>query len=65
MVDADELLERIRRARDWAMAERDRCLGQDGSEAEQVVSTAEGVAFRAVAEVLDEILTPGKHPMQR
>ena len=65
MVDADELLERIRRARDWAQTESDRRLGFEGIDVEHLVAATEGAAFRIVADVLDEILTPGKHPMQR
>jgi hypothetical protein len=49
-IDAYEVLQRIRRARDWARAERD----GEGDEARRAV-------YGIVADVLDEILQPGRH----
>jgi hypothetical protein len=67
VVDSDELLRRIRRARSCAMQEertwRTRAdeLGRSDPEGarEAAVRT---VAYGAVLRVLDEILTPGRHP---
>lgn len=53
-VDTHELLERIRRARDWAASESERAPS-DGR------SSADGRTFHLVRQVLDEILEPGKH----
>jgi len=62
-VDALELLERIRRARDWAADQRDRALlvGEEPGEGqfEALPAAIDGAVFRAVVQVLDEILEPG------
>ncbi|WP_187645410.1 hypothetical protein [Streptomyces sp. TRM49041] len=49
IVDADELLRRLRAARDWAEAEEEHASDEV---AEQ--------AFRAVRMVLDKLVDPGK-----
>ncbi|MEU2856303.1 hypothetical protein [Streptomyces syringium] len=64
-VDADELLRRIRRARDCAAAEDERFSAAANS-AEEGSSQAVGyytqaVVFNAIKSVLDEIIDPGKH----
>ncbi|CAM5405689.1 hypothetical protein SALBM135S_01358 [Streptomyces alboniger] len=66
-VDADELLTRIRGARNWASSEADRIfalaetLRSDGQEAEALGASIEARAFRSVGTVLDEVLHPGSH----
>ncbi|WP_447034903.1 hypothetical protein [Streptomyces sp. DSM 118878] len=66
-VDADELLTRIRGARDWASSEADRifalseALQSDGQEVEALSASIEARAFRSVRIVLDEVLQPGTH----
>ncbi len=64
VVDSDELLRRIRRARDWAGQEerawrtKSRDLkGHDPDEA--VRAETFGTAFEAVRKVLDQIVSPG------
>ncbi|WP_030379033.1 MULTISPECIES: hypothetical protein [unclassified Streptomyces] len=53
VVDSDELLRRIQRARGWA-EEQERVWKGRGEEG--VVKVA---AYEAIRQVLDEILTPG------
>ncbi|WP_369215455.1 hypothetical protein [Streptomyces flavofungini] len=66
-VDADELLTRMRGARNWASDEADRNLAlseslrSEGKEAEALSTSIEARAFRSIGRVLDEILQPGKH----
>ncbi|GAA2418747.1 hypothetical protein GCM10010420_56610 [Streptomyces glaucosporus] len=63
VVDADELLRRIRVARDWA-AEQETEFGEranSGSGGEATAASISHVAFAAVREALDEIISPGKH----
>ncbi|MER0443498.1 hypothetical protein ABR738_02755 [Streptomyces sp. Edi4] len=62
-VDADELLRRIRRARDWALQQEDRlALKTDADTEGSASANAERArAFNAVRTVLDEIIEPGKH----
>ncbi|MCX4903025.1 hypothetical protein [Streptomyces sp. NBC_00878] len=66
VVDSDELLRRIRRARTWAAREAEtwqarsddlRQRDPDGSRDAEM----RGHAYEAVRKVLDEILTPGVH----
>lgn len=72
VVDSDELLRRIRRARacaqeelrswrartaDLAQADTDGRGGTDGAQDARM----RGLAYEAVLRVLDEILTPGRH----
>ncbi|WP_101254804.1 hypothetical protein [Streptomyces barkulensis] len=67
VVDADELLRRIRVARDWA-AEREAGTGGLSGAGEGADPTAAGidrVAFSVVREVLDEIINPGTHSRPR
>ncbi|MFE9775229.1 hypothetical protein ACFYOV_26840 [Streptomyces sp. NPDC005931] len=66
VVDSDELLRRMQRARACAAqeervwrAKRDE-LGRADSEATRDAETRR-VAYEVVLRVLDEILTPGKH----
>ncbi|GAA4894751.1 hypothetical protein ACFPM3_07940 [Streptomyces coeruleoprunus] len=51
-VDADELLRRLRAARDWASAEEERA-------ADETAATA----FRVVRMVLDRLIDPAHHPV--
>ncbi|MEV0122203.1 hypothetical protein AB0I16_11770 [Streptomyces sp. NPDC050703] len=66
-VDADELLIRIRGARDWVESETDRlfahseALQGDGKETEAWNASIEARAFQSIRIVLDEILRPGTH----
>ncbi|MFE4858439.1 hypothetical protein [Streptomyces sp. NPDC056670] len=64
VVDADELLRRIRGARDWAIQQEDRLLSRadvasESGEASVNAETAR--AFTVVRSVLDMIIEPGKH----
>ncbi|MEU1017420.1 hypothetical protein ABZ383_19955 [Streptomyces sp. NPDC005900] len=64
VVDSDELLRRIRRARDWARQEEGRWrarAGDGGSQGPGGAADAEVrvVAYEAVRKVLDEIVDPG------
>ncbi|MEY9968616.1 hypothetical protein ABIA33_006700 [Streptacidiphilus sp. MAP12-16] len=77
MVDADELLVRMRRARDWANSEAERNISDsvklaasarenpDADQAALVVArtsaAVQAASFAVVRDVLDEILNPGKH----
>ncbi|CAM5671101.1 hypothetical protein SCYAM73S_02501 [Streptomyces cyaneofuscatus] len=61
-IDAKELLERIRRARDWATQEAEYAMnygstGED-SNLEALAASIRGSALRAVQETLDKILEP-------
>ncbi|MGX5207414.1 hypothetical protein ACWKT3_01730 [Streptomyces violaceus] len=66
VVDSDELLRRIRRARTCAMREertwraRSEELGATDPKGARD-ATVRGMSYEAVVRVLDEILTPGKH----
>ncbi|MDF2264637.1 hypothetical protein P2Q00_04155 [Streptomyces coacervatus] len=67
VVDSDELLRRIRRARAFAQQEertwRARGDGLRASDPEAAREAAvRTLAYEAVLRVLDEILTPGRHP---
>ncbi len=66
VVDSDELLRRIQRARACAGEEERRWRGRldslgtdDPDRAREAVARV--IAYEAVLRVLDEILTPGKH----
>ncbi|WP_307710169.1 hypothetical protein [Streptomyces sp. V1I6] len=62
-VDADELLRRIRAARDWALKE-EQALDERAKEvelSEQLDFTFQSRTYHAVRVVLDEIIEPGKH----
>ncbi|HET9381992.1 MAG TPA: hypothetical protein VFP69_14325 [Streptomyces sp.] len=67
VVDSDELLRRIRRARACAATERRTWrarreeLGRTDPAGADDAAVRE-VAYEAVLRVLDEILTPGRHP---
>ncbi|MDG9717929.1 hypothetical protein [Streptomyces sp. DH24] len=67
VVDSDELLRRIRRARACAAAERRTWrtrrdeLGRTDPAGAGDAAVRE-LAYEAVLRVLDEILTPGRHP---
>jgi hypothetical protein len=66
VVDSDELLRRMQRARACAAEEQQtwRTRGDDlrGADPEGAQEAAvRTLAFEAVVRVLDEILTPGKH----
>jgi len=52
VVDSDELLRRIMRARDWAAREEERWKER---------SEVQAAAYGAVRSVLDEVITPGTH----
>ncbi|MFF7331193.1 hypothetical protein ACIQU5_18825 [Streptomyces sp. NPDC090306] len=68
VVDSDELLRRIRRARDCAAQEERRWRAGASPETAPSTEDAGGaadaavrsVAYQAVGRVLDEILTPGR-----
>ncbi|GAA2472254.1 hypothetical protein [Streptomyces longisporus] len=65
VVDSDELLRRIQRARACAQQEKRRWREQDeGLRADEPEAAREAavrtLAYEAVLRVLDEILTPGK-----
>ncbi|MEU3253830.1 hypothetical protein [Streptomyces sp. NPDC006997] len=69
VVDSDELLRRLQRARACARdeertwrARRDALGATDPGEAEQAAVRV--LAYEAVARVLDEILTPGKRAVK-
>ncbi|WP_328869072.1 hypothetical protein OHT76_02640 [Streptomyces sp. NBC_00287] len=67
VVDSDELLRRIQRARTCARQEeqawRTRSFGLRSSDPEGAQDAAvRMLAYEAVLRVLDEILTPGSHP---
>ncbi|GAA3624659.1 hypothetical protein ACLIYM_12790 [Streptomyces fenghuangensis] len=67
VVDADELLRRIRVARDWA-AEREAEAGSlpgTGEGADPTAAGVDRVVFSVVREVLDEIINPGTHSRSR
>jgi len=63
-VDADELLRRIRAARDWA-AQEEQLLKTEADEADDgalaLGLTIRSSAVEAVRKVLDEIIEPGTH----
>ncbi|EMF27395.1 MULTISPECIES: hypothetical protein [Streptomyces] len=69
VVDSDELLRRIQRARAWAAQEerswraRGERLGLEdpGDPGEARDAGIRAVAYGVVLRVLDEILTPGRH----
>lgn len=66
VVDSDELLRRIRRARDCALREeqtwqtRSERLGATDPQGARD-ATVRRMSYEAVRTVLDEVLTPGKH----
>ncbi|NJP53229.1 hypothetical protein HCJ93_24960 [Streptomyces sp. SBST2-5] len=69
VVDSDELLRRIQRARAFAArAEREwRARGEEAARTDpRAAGEAESrrVAYEVVVEVLDEIVRPGRHPVR-
>ncbi|MET7362018.1 hypothetical protein ABZS76_26775 [Streptomyces sp. NPDC005562] len=66
-VDADELLTRMRGARDWAAREAERktalteTLRREDRRTEAGDADVEARVFRSICVVLDEILQPGSH----
>ncbi len=67
VVDSDELLRRMHRARTCALEEtrswRDRSAELRPTDPEGSREAAvRAVAYEAVLRVLDEVLTPGRHP---
>ena len=54
VVDSDELLRRIQRARRWAREQERACQGR-----EEEGAALRAVVYETVGRVLDEILTPG------
>ncbi|WTO60435.1 hypothetical protein OHA17_08110 [Streptomyces sp. NBC_00212] len=63
-VDADELLRRIRHARDWALAQEDKCRAKtEAAEdaGERLFLQDQARVLNTVRAVLDEIVEPGKH----
>lgn len=74
-INGYELLQRVRRARDWARSEADRLSGRAdvapparasaaGQAAPDIRTPAvsfEVAAYRVVSNVLDELLDPGSH----
>lgn len=69
VVDSDELLRRIQRARTCAMQEertwrtRSEELGATDPKGARD-ATVRQMTYEAVLRVLDEIVTPGKHPAE-
>ncbi|MFG3283436.1 hypothetical protein [Streptomyces sp. NPDC048111] len=64
VVDADELLRRIRRARDWAKQREESLTLDDDTRSEpgkESRNTETARILRVVREVLDELVEPGKH----
>ncbi|GGW82637.1 hypothetical protein [Streptomyces caelestis] len=66
VVDSDELLRRIQRARDCAVREeqtwRSRSEELDATDPQGARdATVRRMSYEAVLKVLDEIVTPGKH----
>ena len=66
VVDSDELLRRIRRAREYAVQEertwRTRSEELDATDPQGARdATVRQMSYEAVLRVLDEIVTPGKH----
>ncbi|MEV5243004.1 hypothetical protein AB0K89_28410 [Streptomyces cinnamoneus] len=64
-VGSEELLGRIRRARDWAATEDERLLSasraaEEGS-SQATAYAIEARMFNAIKAVLDEIIEPGTH----
>ncbi|MER8058502.1 MULTISPECIES: hypothetical protein [unclassified Streptomyces] len=70
VVDADELLRRIRRGRDRAAEEQarwaDRARDLAATEPDRARDAAAGArAYEAVLRVLDEIVRPGARPVEQ
>ncbi len=66
IVNSDELLRRILRARDWAARQehawRERTQDlQQADPDDELAAQVYGCAFQAVRSVLDEIIEPGTH----
>lgn len=67
VVDSDELLRRIQRARNWAEQEerhwkaRSGTPARDGTDSAAPGAEALSFAYEAVRKVLDEIVRPGTH----
>ncbi|MET9621821.1 hypothetical protein ABZZ37_13770 [Streptomyces sp. NPDC006464] len=60
-MDAAQLLDRIRRARDWARRREQESITSyvpSDDSSESFAATLDGVIHRVVADVLDEILEP-------
>ncbi|MFJ1707721.1 hypothetical protein [Kitasatospora sp. NPDC088346] len=64
-VNANELLERIRRARDWARRRESEPLAPDTGGPPSDTARLEATVHRIVADVLDEILSPGRADRRR
>ncbi|MEU3315761.1 hypothetical protein ABZ743_24225 [Streptomyces sp. NPDC006662] len=63
-IDADELLRRIRAARDWAAAEDERLHAAGtagGSDDQRIADATASRIYSGIRAVLDEIIEPGKH----
>ncbi|WP_158711104.1 hypothetical protein [Streptomyces albus] len=62
-VDADELLRRIRVARDWAVEQEAGAREQagGGGDGDALAASINYAAFSAVREVLDVIISPAGH----
>ncbi|MFD7136297.1 hypothetical protein [Streptomyces sp. NPDC059894] len=69
VVDSDELLRRIQRARGWAREEvrtwrsRSEELGRTDPDAARDAHVR-ALSYEAVLDVIDEILTPGRRPVE-
>ncbi|GGY99323.1 hypothetical protein [Streptomyces poonensis] len=66
VVDSDELLRRIQRARDWAEREERHWKARSGTSAHEDDDGARGAevlsfAYEAVRKALEEIVRPGTH----
>jgi hypothetical protein len=58
VVDADELLRRVRRARDWALHQERHWRHDPSGDAAAQLKAA---MFESVRKVLDEVIDPGSH----
>ncbi|MFD5079868.1 hypothetical protein [Streptomyces sp. NPDC058371] len=65
VVDSDELLRRIQRARDWAAQEEEHWKAEsakpDAEEANGPAADIRASAYEAVRRALDEIIQPGNN----
>ncbi|MFC7309587.1 hypothetical protein ACFQVC_35920 [Streptomyces monticola] len=58
IVDSDELLRRLRVARDWAEEQRSSRLARQGDAAQ----ASDVIAYGVVRDVLDKVIEPGADP---
>ncbi len=68
VVDADELLRRVRRARDWAGQQEERWRArtdtvEGGDPRDAPAAEIFAAAYEAVRKVLDEVIDPGANDL--